>query len=86
MPMLIAGREVSLSQSVKEGDPNFYSISFRLCLSKYLSRLKIHLIRFNAVLLAKRAVRCGRESRSPFVNGPIASLSDDESDVDELEA
>jgi hypothetical protein len=55
-------------------------------LSKYLSKLKIHLIRFNAVLLAKRAVRCGRESRSPFVNGPIASLSDDESDVDELEA
>jgi hypothetical protein len=37
------------------------------------------------VLFAKRAVRCGRESRSPFVNGPLSSLSDDESDVDELD-
>ena len=45
----------------------------------------MNLIRFNAVLLARRAVRSGRESRSPFVNGPIPSLSDDEFDVDELE-
>jgi hypothetical protein len=37
------------------------------------------------VLFARRAVRCGRESRSPLVNGPISSLSDEESDVDELE-
>jgi hypothetical protein len=45
----------------------------------------MNLIRFNAVLFARRAVRCGRELGSPFVNGPISSLSDDESDVDELE-
>lgn len=45
-----------------------------------------YLIRLSAVLLASRAVRCGRESISPFVNGPIPSLSDDESDVDELDA
>lgn len=38
-----------------------------------------------AVLFASRAVRCGRESRSPLVNGPMASLSEDESDVDELD-
>jgi uncharacterized membrane protein len=42
-------------------------------------------MRFIAVLLAKRAVRSGRDSRSPLVNGIIDSLSDDESDVDELE-
>lgn len=49
------------------------------------SFVRTNLIRFNALFLAKRAVRWGRESKSPLVNGPISSLSDEVSDVDELE-
>lgn len=45
----------------------------------------LHLIRFNAVLFAKRVVGSGRAFKSPLVKAPISSLSDEESDVDELE-